>query len=197
MFKIKAIKFILPAIISAIALPALAEETIVEATPKTARSVRAPSPAILDPSRQGFFSVAVGPAYGVNLETDALMYNFQGAYNFNINERVSLKGLADLYFGSGSVSSRLMNFGIGADVYLPEINPSKSGIPYVSGEAMIGNGRNAREETATGLALGAAAGYKFQVSETNLDVAVHYSLLTATVGSNNPSVLGARVGVHF
>lgn len=159
--------------------------------------LRAPSPKILDESRKGYFQLGAGLAYGLGFESDSVMYNVQGSYNLNVNDRVSGKALLDTYLGTGGVSSRMINVGLGGDVYLPEINPMTEGIPYITADLAIGNGRNALEETNAGLSLGAGAGFKFQAQDLNWDISANYSLLTAQIGNTNPSTLAARAAVSF
>lgn len=176
--------------------PPAPSATVVEAKPEVGGDLRAPSPKVLDPNRRGFFQLGVGPAYGAALVSDSLMYNVVGSYNFNTSERWTLKGLADLYMGTGTVTSRLYNFGAGAEYYISELD-SSTGVPYVAGDAGIGFGRNAEDQTATALTLGAGAGFRFAVRELNCDINAHYAQMTANVGPSAPAVFAVRGSVAF
>ncbi len=190
-----------------IAAPAFAQETAtapteapwraVEAEPLTGGDVRAPSPKIYDPERRGYFQVGAGPAFGMGFDTDALMYNVQGSYNFNLDDLWTIKALADAYMGAGSVSSRLINVGVGADVYAHNLTFMGFGLPYLTGELALGSGRDAQERTATGLAAGAGAGFKFQAQELNWDIGIHYTVLTQQIDAKNPSAASLRAAMTF
>lgn len=167
-----------------------------EARPSVGGDLRAPSPKALDRNRRGYFQAGAGPAYGAGFKSDSLMYDVVGSYNFNLSNRLTAKGIADFAMASGSVSSRVFNFGAGAEYYIPEISVSQA-IPYVAGDIGIGFARNALEQTATGLSLGAGAGVKFQAADLNFDVNAHYAQLTAEVGDAVPSVFALRGSVLF
>ena len=168
-----------------------------EANPNMGGDLRAPSPKMFDKDRQGFFQVGVGPAYGIGFHSDSSMYNVLASYNWNMSDRITAKALADMYLATGSVSSRLLNYGLGADVYIPEMNPLNSGIPYASAEVALGNGRDSLGRDGTGVTVGAGTGFKFQAAALNWDVSLNYALLTAQVGDSLPSVVGMRAAVNF
>ena len=175
---------------------ALDDEAATEAQSDAASDLRAPSPKILDQNRSGYFQLGAGPAYGAALKSDSFMYNVIGSYNFNTATDWTIKALADLYLASGSVSSRLFNFGFGAEYYLSDVT-FLNATPYASADAGLGIARNALEETANGLALGIGAGIKFQASDLNLDINAHYEQLTAQVGNQAPALFALRGSVMF
>jgi hypothetical protein len=170
--------------------------TVVEGKPEVAGDLRAPSPKILDQNRRGYFELGVGPAYGAALKNDSFMYNVAGSYNFNVSNYWTLKGLADLYLASGSVSSRLYNFGVGAEYYFSDVTVFDA-TPYAAADVGLGFARNAAEETATGLGLGVGTGFKFQARELNFDINAHYEQLTAEVGNQAPALFALRGSVMF
>jgi hypothetical protein len=158
--------------------------------------LRAPSPKVFNQNRSNYFQAAIGPAYGVGLASDSLMYNIAGSYNWNLTPRFTAKAIGDLYLGSGSVSSRFINLAGGAEFFIPEAT-FMGALPYVSGVAGLGLVRNAEEQTREGLAAGAGAGFKFAADQMNLDVSLQYTVLAAQIAETNPSVFGARVAVNF
>ena len=168
-----------------------------EARPNMGGDLRAPSPKMFDKDRQGFFQIGVGPAYGIGFHSDSSMYNILASYNWNMSDRITAKALADMYFATGSVTSRMLNYGLGADVYIPEMNPFSAGIPYASAEVALGNGRDSVGNTGTGVTVGAGAGFKFMAAQLNWDISLNYALLATQVGDSTPSVVGMRAAVNF
>ena len=167
------------------------------ARPTVGGDLRAPSPKIFDKDRQGYFQAGVGTAYGMGLASDSLMYNVNASYNFNMNERFTAKVLADTYFASGSVSSRMLNFGVGGDFFINEMTFAKVGLPYITADAALSNTRDALDRTGTGLAVGGGAGFKFQASQLNWDIGLHYTVLTSTIAEETPSVATIRAAMSF
>ena len=167
-----------------------------EAQPANGGDLRAPSPKALDPNRKGYFQVGAGPAYGAGLESDSSMYNIVGSYNFNLSNQWTAKVIADTYFATGSVSSRLLAYGVGAEYYFGE-KADGTIVPYVGADAAVGFGRNAVEQTATGAALGAGGGFKFQAASLNFDINAHYEQLMTKIASTAPSIFAVRAAVAF
>jgi hypothetical protein len=131
------------------------------------------------------------------MNSDQLMYNINAAYDMDFNQMVTGKVFGDFNLPTGSDTSRFINLGLGAEVYANDYTIAK-GLPYLTGDLGYAfTQRNVTEEQTDGLALGAGAGFKFQASQTNLDVNLHYSILTAQVQGNNPSVFGVRLAVNF
>jgi hypothetical protein len=158
--------------------------------------VRAASPRIMDPNRPGYFQIGVGPAAGLGLKSDRAMYNINIGYNHNLNERFTGKVMADLNLGSGSDTSRYINYTVGGDMYLNEIQQNY-GIPYITANLGYALVRNNNDVTEAGLSLGAGAGFKFAAERMNLDVNLHYSILTDEIEGSLPSVLGLRAALNF
>jgi hypothetical protein len=158
--------------------------------------VRAPSPRIMDPNRPGYFQVGVGPAVGLGLKSDRAMYNINVGYNHNLNERFTGKLMADFNLGAAEDTSRFISYTVGGDMYLNEIQQNY-GIPYVSANVGFATARNNNDATEGGLVLGAGAGFKFAAQRMNLDVNLHYSLLTNELEGSLPSVLGLRAALNF
>lgn len=173
-----------------------ADTLVTEAQPNETGSVRAPSPKILDPNRQGYFQLGIGPAYGAGMQTDSLMYDINASYNFNVSDHWTLKAIGDISLASGSVSSRFFNFGVGGEFYFPDVTLLTAS-PYLGADVGIGFARNAIEQTATGAALGVAAGVRFQAANVNYDINAHFEQLTAEAGDSAPSVVALRGAVTF
>ena len=170
-------------------------DTGMAAAPATGE-VAAPSPALQNPNRAGFFAIGVGPSFGLGLDQDDVMYNVIGSYNRNFSDYLTGKIFGDLNFGAGSDSGRFINVGFGADVY-PATFTMAGGKPYVSGDVGYGFTRNDEDATKDAITVGAGAGFRFMAQELNMDVNLHYTLLTAQLDGTNPSVLGLRAAVNF
>lgn len=169
----------------------------IEAEPVTGGDLRAPSPKVFDKSRQGYFQVGAGPAFGMQFAKDDLMYNVQGAYNFNMDDHWSLKAIADLYMGAGSTISRMINVGAGGTFFVPNLTFLNFGVPYFTGEFGFGTARDNRNEAAAGLQVGGGTGFQFQANELNWDIGLHYTLLTDQIDDRNPQVASLRAAVNF
>ena len=170
-------------------------DTGMAAAPATGE-VAAPSPALQNPNRAGFFAIGVGPSFGLGLDQDDVMYNVIASYNRNVSDYLTGKIFGDLNFGAGSDSGRFINVGFGADVY-PATFTMAGGKPYVSGDVGYGFTRNNEDATKDAISVGAGAGFRFMAQELNMDVNLHYTLLTAELEGKNPSVLGLRAAVNF
>jgi hypothetical protein len=167
-----------------------------EAQPANGGDLRAPSPKALDPDRKGFFQLGAGPAYGAGLESDSSMYNIVGSYNFNLSNQWTAKAIVDTYFATGSVSSRLLAYGLGAEYYFSE-KADGAIVPYIGADVALGNARNAVEKTTTGAAVGGGAGFKFQAAALNFDINAHYEQMLSKIDSTAPSIFGLRAAVAF
>ena len=169
----------------------------IEAEPVTGGDLRAPSPKVFDRSRQGFFTAGIGPAFGTGFQKDDLMYNLRGSYAFNMDDRWTIKGLADLTFGAGRTVSRMFSAGVGADLFLQNLTVSDFGVPYFSAQAGFGSARNESGTVGTGLEVGGGAGFQFRANELNWDVGLHYAILTQELDGSNPQVTSLRAAVNF
>ncbi len=154
------------------------------------------SPAITNREFPGFFQLGVGPAVGIGMDTDAVMTNITASYNYRFDENVVAKGLVDFALGSGSDSARFINVGIGGEFY-PTQTLITFGKPYVGADVGYAFARDNDDNTENGIAVGVGTGFKFAAAELNMDVNLHYSLLTTQIESTNPSVFGARLAVNF
>lgn len=163
---------------------------------EASNEVTAPSPVIADRDFPGYFQLGVGPSFGLGMDSDAVMTDVMASYNYKFSEAIIAKGFGDFNLGTGSESARFINIGAGAEFY-----PSQSivtfGKPYVGADVGYAFTRNNANETEDGIAVGAGAGFKFATAALNMDVNLHYSLLTEQIGSTNPSVFGIRLAVNF
>jgi len=153
-------------------------------------------PIIADPNRRGFFEAGIGPSFALGMSTDQALFDLVGAYLYNINPQVAGKVLADLNFGAGTDTSRWINLALGADYYLSAIRPSY-GIPYITGDIGFGFTRTASNREDDAPAVGGGAGFKFATQALNLDINLHYQVLTAQVDNRTPSLLGLRAAMNF
>ncbi|MEK7358246.1 MAG: hypothetical protein AAB250_17500 [Bdellovibrionota bacterium] len=124
------------------------------------------------------------------------MTNITASYNYRFDENVVAKGLVDFALGSGSDSARFINVGIGGEFY-PTQTLITFGKPYVGADVGYAFARDNDDNTENGIAVGVGTGFKFAAAELNMDVNLHYSLLTTQIESTNPSVFGARLAVNF
>lgn len=172
-----------------------ARESEVESAP--GGDVRAPSPRMANPNRLGTFMAGVGPAFPLGMNSDRLMYNVNAAYGINFNPTLTGKVFGDVNLATGGDTARFLNFGAAAEIF-PFQSEVAGGIPYIQGDVGYAfTRRNETEEQEDGLALGAGAGFKFMAAQTNLDVNLHYTVLTSQVADTNPSILGVRLAVAF
>jgi hypothetical protein len=163
---------------------------------ETGGDVRAPSPRIMDPNRPGYLNVGVGPALALGLGTDQVLYNVNFGYNRNLSDRFTGKIFTDLNLGTAADSSRLVNFALGTDIYFREV-VTGYGVPYAMADVGYGFARNEDDRTEDGIMIGAGAGFKFAAQALNVDVALHYAVLTGEIDGVVPSVLGLRAGLNF
>jgi hypothetical protein len=157
---------------------------------------RANVPRIKDPNHPGYLQAGVGPSFASGLGNDGPMYDLSGSYHYNLSDRIAAKVIGDLNFGSGASSSRFTDLGVGGDVFLNEMQLGY-GVPYATADVGYGSVRDASSRTGSGAALGAGAGFKIATEALNLDINVHYTILTQKLNDINPSVLGLRVAVNF
>lgn len=167
----------------------------------TAAEVRGPSPRIMDWNRPGYFRAAVGPSFASGLESSSPLINLNVGYNYNLNERLAAKVFSDFNLGSGGDSSRWINLGVGADYYLNEV-VTGYGVPYVAADVGYSftrtDDRGANNEaTLDAVAVGAGTGFKFSAADLNLDLNLHYTLLTAELEGRTPSIFGVRLAVNY
>lgn len=161
-----------------------------------AGDLRAPSPAIVNWDRPGYFQAGIGPSFASGLAAGDAMYNFNFSYNYNLSESFTGKAITDFNFGSSSSSARLINIGVGADAYFSEFE-MRYGVPYLGADVGFGFARNEREQTRDAFTVGATAGFKFAAQAMNFDLNLHYAILTSDLAGENPSVLGVRLATNF
>lgn len=154
------------------------------------------SPAVTDRQFPGFFQLAVGPSFGLGMDTDAVMTDIMASYNYRFSEQIIGKGFADFNLGTGSDSARFINVGVGAEFY-PTQTLITFGKPYVGADAGYAFTRDNEDNTENGVSLGAGAGFKFAAAALNMDVNLHYSVLTEQLDNSTPSVFGVRLAVNF
>ena len=158
--------------------------------------LRAPSPVIVNWDRPGYFQVGVGPSFASGFDSNQAMYDLNLGYNYNFSNIFTGKAMTDFNFGSASSASRLVNLSLGIDAYFAELN-SVLGIPYVGVDAGYGFARNDKEQTQDAATVGAGAGFKFMVEAVNLDVSLHYAVMTAPINGITPTVLALRLATSF
>ncbi len=158
--------------------------------------VRAPSPALQREGRTNFFQIGVGPAFGLGMESDNILYNINAAYVIPYQERWAVKGFGDFNFATAEDAARFINLGIGGEFYPTQVDIA-GGRPYVMADLGYAFTRNDANELADAPAIGAGAGFKFAAREVNMDVNLHYTLLTSKNGDDVPSVLGLRAALNF
>lgn len=167
-----------------------------EPTTAAGGDVRAPSPRIMDPNRPGYFALGVGPSFAFGLNAETMLYNVAAAYNRNFSDRLTGKLFGDFNFGASSDPSRLINVGMGLDIFLQEVRPSY-GIPYLMADVGFGFARDHANETKDAVMVGTGAGFKFASEALNFDVNLHYAVMTSDIRGRTPSVLGTRLAVNF
>ena len=158
--------------------------------------IRSPSPRIMDPDRPGYFQLNVGPSFALGLESDTVMYDIVGAYNYNLSDRITAKLMGDFNLGTGSDAARLINLAVGADIFMNEVRMSY-GIPYLTADIGYAMARNQDDKTLDAPSLGAGAGFKLAAEALNVDINLHYSIMTDQLEGRTPSVLGLRAGLAF
>jgi hypothetical protein len=157
---------------------------------------RAQAPTLKGPNHPGYFQLGVGPSFSAGLGENDPMYDLAGSYHYNLSDRVAAKVMGDLNFASGTTSSRFADLGVGGDVYLSEMKMGY-GVPYATADVGYGSVRDAASRTAEGAAVGAGAGFKVETEALNLDINLHYAVLTEQLNNTNPSILGLRMALNF
>lgn len=160
--------------------------------------VRAPSPFVASSDRWGAFQAGIGPAFGAGMGSDQLLYDINLGYAVPINDTVSGKAFGDLNLATGADANRFINLGLGAEVF-PLQSQAVMGTarPYLTGDLGYAFTRDKQEVTKDAPAVGAGAGFKFAAQQLNMDVNLHYSILTAKIQNDYPSVLGLRAALNF
>ncbi len=176
-------------------LSAFAQDQVETGLPASGE-IAAEKSRIMDPERPTYFQLGTGVGFGFNLRSDKPLHNVNIAYNRNFSERFTGKIFGDLNVGSGDEVSRMMNFGVGTDVYLREVL-SGYGTPYAAVDLGYSFVRNTAKETQEGAAVGAGLGFKFALARLNMDLNIHYTLLTAQISDDNPSVFATRLALNF
>jgi hypothetical protein len=144
-----------------------------------------------------YYTVGLGPAVAVGLNTDHAVYNLLAAFNADINERYGAKILGNFTFGGSGDESRFAEIAVGGNLYFPEANIVGTK-PYLTADVGYGSVRRAdTQATRDGAAIGAGLGFQIGAKQTNLDLLLHYAFLTATVAGETPSVLGLQLAVNF
>ena len=146
----------------------------------------------------GHVTVGLGPGFGMGMNSANAMYSATGGYIWDFTPRFAGKVMGEADLGSGNDNARMLDAYIGADAYIPEIYMGDNAKPYVTANLGIGSARNQASDGATGLTAGFGAGVRIPTNEkTDLDILLHYELLTASVDGANPSVLGIRAAFNF
>lgn len=156
----------------------------------------AASPRLANPDRAGQIQLGVGPSFGIGMSNNNVMYDVLIAYAVDLSDNFVAKGFGDLNFGTGSEASRFMNFGIAGEWY-PTRELLTFGKPYLGADVGYAFTRNTFNQQSDNLALGAAAGFKFQAADLNWDVNAHYTVLMDDIDGATPSVLGVRLALGF
>ena len=158
--------------------------------------VRGPSPILSRHDYPGYFQLGVGPAFGAGLDTNGVMTDVLAAYDYDLNFQTALRGGLDMSFAQASDTAHFIEALVGADFYQGQ-NLTTFGKPYIGADLGYAFARDNQSRNADGIAVGAGAGFKFAASQLNMDVNLHYSLLTAQLQNTNPSVFGIKLAVNF
>ncbi len=156
----------------------------------------APSPRLMNPDRAGQIQVGLGPSFGIGMDNDNVMYDILIGYAVDFTDNFVGKAFGDLNFGTGSEASRFLNFGVAGEFY-PSRELLTFGKPYLGADVGYAFARDTESNQASNLALGAAAGFKFQAAELNWDVNAHYTILLDDVAGDTPSVFAVRLALGF
>ena len=155
------------------------------------------SPRMVNPDRAGQIQLGVGPAFGINMQNDSVMYDLIAAYAIDFSDNIVGKVFGDFNLATGSSNARFINLGVGAD-YFPNRDFLTFGKVYLGGDLGYAFTRDNSSRTEDNVAAGIGAGFKFQAAEMNWDVNAHYTLLLAQIADQNtPSVFGIRVALGF
>lgn len=166
-------------------------------SPMGTGDVRAPSPLFARPDRRGAFQVGAGPAFSTGMESDQMLYNLNAAYVMPFGDLFSAKAFGDFNLSAGSDPHRFINFGIGAELFPMGATTMAGGRPYLTGDIGYALTRNKNENTQDAPAVGVGGGYRFMTQQLNMDVNLHYTMLTAKLEDKFPAVLGLRAAVNF
>jgi hypothetical protein len=159
--------------------------------------VRAPSPVFQKPDRTGAFQIGVGPAFSLGMQSDQILYDVNIGYAMPLNEMFSGKAFGDLNLASGADANRFLNFGVGGDFFPMQSANMLGARPYLTADLGYAFTRDKDERTADAPAVGAGAGFKFAAQQLNLDVNLHYTMLTTKIQNDYPSILGIRAALNF
>jgi hypothetical protein len=143
------------------------------------------------------FTVGFGPTIPIGLNSGNLMYGINAGYGVDYTDRIGGKVFGNFNFGSGSDTSRLIDLGVGANLYFPEVR-TRGTRPYITGDIGYGSARrNVTESTKDSLIAGAGAGFQFSAQAMNLEVMMHYAAMTADLEGSVPSILQLQLAVNF
>lgn len=153
-------------------------------------------PRIMDPDQPEYFQFGAGPGFGLNLDSDKALFNANVAYNRNFSERITGKVIGDFNIGTADEVARFLNFALGTDIYLREVS-GDYGTPYAALDLGYAFVRDGDSQTKDGAAIGGGLGFKFALAQINMDLNLHYTLLTAQIDGDNPSVFATRLAFTF
>jgi hypothetical protein len=153
-----------------------------------------PRPQVLD--RPYYWQAGLGPAFPIGLNTDNIMYNVNGAFNYNYSESLTAKAFGDLNFSGGANSAQFTTLGVGAEIY-PLQNITNMGRPYITGDVGYSFTRDANNNSQDAPQIGGGAGFKFNAKALAWDINLHYSILTSQINGNTPQVFAVRGSVNF
>ena len=159
--------------------------------------LRAPSPFIHNNNQLGTLEAGAGPSFGMG-PTGQPMLDVDVDYAIPYTENISGKVLADANWAPGDQGSHFLDFGVGADFFMPAGKTFNNVRPYATGDVGYAFTRDTAALIQNAPAVGAGIGFKFAVQETNVDVNAHYTFLTTNIANTpTPSVLAVRAAVNF
>jgi hypothetical protein len=144
----------------------------------------------------GYFTAGAGAGFAAGLNSDTAMYNVDAGYNVDVTPEFTARGFADLNLGTGANGARFIDLGVGGNYYAEQLQ-TKVGRPYVTGDLGFAFARDADNRTLDGFAVGAGAGFQFEMNNVNLDLNAHYTVLTSLLRNANPQIIGVRLAVNF
>jgi|GEM_PF-6610819 len=156
----------------------------------------AASPRMANPDRIGQVQLGVGPAFGINMKNDSIMYDLMAAYAADFNDNFVGKIFGDFNLATGSDVTHFINLGLAGEYY-PTKEYLTFGKPYLAADLGYAFARDNLSRTGEGLAAGAAIGFKFQANQLNWDIAANYTSLLSQIADATPQVFGIRVAVGF
>jgi len=167
----------------------------------TIGDVRAPSPRIRNATTFGTAEAGAGPAFGVGMGSDQPMIDLNLAYAVPITQMISAKTFGDFNFAAGSDTNHFFNIGLGAELFPPSLWAQALYLadtkPYLTAELGYALTKNNNSHENDAPALGGGGGFRFSTQELNLDIGLHYTILTAPLGGAVPSVLALRAAMNF